>query len=188
MSAAIQLSTSAARKGCSLIVNYNRIGRPPLPSNGYPQVCDSLYILKTHLANFERLVLLPRYYAMGRLSNTGDGFQSGYRSLSVCGNGPLVAKSLCRREGKSCGFTAIPSSSSDIGMYVTSNFFPVFSSYALNTSLNDYRFVSSQTPSEAERQVGRYLILRSNGKGTVLQLFGWKVCQHIGNKSSNIGP
>jgi hypothetical protein len=87
---------------------------------------------------------------MGRLSNTGDGFQSGYRWLSVRRNGPLVANSLCRREGKSCGFAAILASSSDTGMYVTSSFFPVFSSYALNTSLNDYGFVSSQTVSELE--------------------------------------
>ena len=29
-------------------------------------------------------------------------------------------------------------------MYVTSSFFPVFSSYALNTSLNDYEIVTSQ--------------------------------------------
>jgi hypothetical protein len=72
-------------------------------------------------------------------------------------------------------------------MYVTSSFFPVFSSYALNISLNDYAFVSSQTPSESECQVGRYLILRSDGKGTVLQLFGWKMCQDIGNISGNIG-
>jgi hypothetical protein len=62
--------------------------------------------------------------------------------LSVRRNGPLVAKSLCREEGKSCGLAAILASSSDTGMYVTSSFFPVFSSYALNTSLNDYRFVS----------------------------------------------
>src|ERR1700733_9966087 len=99
--------------------------------------------MKTHCANYERLVLLPRIY-VGRLSNTGDGFQSGYRWLSVRRNGPLVAKSLCRREGKSCGLAAILASSSDMGMYVTSNFFPVFSSYALNTSLNDYGFVSIQ--------------------------------------------
>jgi hypothetical protein len=124
---------------------------------------------------------------MGRLSNTGDGFQSGYRWLSVRRNGPLVAKSLCRREGKSCGFAAILASSSDIGMYVTSSFFPVFSSYALNISLNDYAFVSVQTPSESECQVRSYLILRSDGKGTVLHLFGWKMCQDIGNISGNIG-
>ena len=78
---------------------------------------------------------------MGRLSNTGDGFQSGYRWLSVRRNGPFVAKSLCKREGKSWELAAILASSSDIGMYVTSSFFPVFSSYALNISLNDYAFV-----------------------------------------------
>jgi hypothetical protein len=129
---------------------------------------------------------LPRFYAMGRLSNTGDGFQSGYRWLSVRGNGPLVAKSLCRREGKSFGLAAILASSSDMGMYVTSSFFPVFSSYALNTSLNDYVFVSSHTPSESECQVRHYLIVRSDGKGAVLQLFGWKMCQDIGNISGNV--
>jgi len=105
---------------------------------------------KTHCANYERLVLLPRFYATGRLSYTEDGFQSGYRWLSVRGNGPLVAKTLCRREEKSCGLAAILASSSDNGIYVTSSFFPLFSSYALNTSLNDYRFVTSQTPSESE--------------------------------------
>jgi hypothetical protein len=124
---------------------------------------------------------------MGRLSNTGDGFQSGYRWLSVRTNGPFVAKSLCRREGKSCGLAAILASSSDTGMYVTSSFFPVFSSYALNTSLNDYGFVSNQTPSESECQVRRYLVVRGDGKRTVLQLFGWKMCQDIGNISGNIG-
>ena len=71
-------------------------------------------------------------------------------------------------------------------MYVTSSFFPVFSSYALNTSLNDYGFVTSQAPSESECQVRRHLIFRSDGKGTVLQLFGWKMCQDIGNVSGNI--
>jgi hypothetical protein len=70
-------------------------------------------------------------------------------------------------------------------MYVTSSFFPVFSSYALNTSLNDYQFVSSQTRSEC--QIGRYLIVPSNGEGTVLQLFRWKMCQDIGDISGNIG-
>jgi hypothetical protein len=143
--------------------------------------------MKTPCANCERLVLLPRFYPMGRLSNTGDGFQSGYKWLSVRGNAPLVAKSLCRREGKSCGLAAILASSSDTGMYVTSSFFPLFSSYALNTSLNVYAFVSSQTPSESECQVRHYLIVPSHGKGAVLQLFGWKVCQDIGNISGNIG-
>ena len=140
------------------------------------------------LSNCERLTLLTRFYAVGRLSNTGDGFQSGYRWLSVRGNGPLVAKSLCRRDGKSCGLAAILASSSDMGMYVTSSFFPVFSSYALNTSLNDYGFVCSQTPtrSESECQVGRYLIVPSDGKRTVLQLFAWKMCQDIADKSGNI--
>jgi len=47
----------------------------------------------------------------------------------------------------SCGLAAILASSSDMGMYVTSSFFPVFSSYASNTSLNDYEFVNSQTRS-----------------------------------------
>jgi hypothetical protein len=37
-------------------------------------------------------------------------------------------------------------------------------------------------------QVGRYLVLPSDGEGTVLQLFGRKVRQDIGNKSCNIGP
>ena len=72
-------------------------------------------------------------------------------------------------------------------MYVTSSFFPVFSSYVLNTSLNDYEIVTSQTLSESECQVRCYLILRSDGKRTVLQLFGWKMCQDIGNISGNIG-
>ena len=36
-------------------------------------------------------------------------------------------------------------------------------------------------------KVRRYLILRSDSKGTVLQLFGWKMCQDIGNVSGNIG-
>jgi hypothetical protein len=142
--------------------------------------------MKTYCTNCERLVLLPRFYAMGRLSKTGDGFQSGYRWLSVRKNGPLVAKSLCRREGKSRGLAAIFASSSDIGMYVTSSFFPVFSSYTLNTSLNDYGLLTSQTPSESECQVRRYLIVRSDGKGTVLQLLGWNMCQHIGNISRNV--
>jgi hypothetical protein len=169
-------------------VNPIHQNRPTNASfNDYLQVCDCLYIMKTPCANCERLVLLPRFYPMGRLSYTGDGFQSGYRWLSVRVNGPLVAKSLCRREGKSCGLAAILSSSSDTGMYVTSSFFPLFSSYALNTSLNVYAFVSSQTPSESECQVRRYLIVPSHGKGTVLQLFGWKMCQDIGNVSGNIG-
>jgi hypothetical protein len=30
-------------------------------------------------------------------------------------------------------------------------------------------------------------MVSSDGKGTVLQLFGWKVCQDIGNISGNIG-
>jgi hypothetical protein len=124
---------------------------------------------------------------MGRWSNTGDGFQSGYRWLSVRGNGPMVAKSLCKREGKSCGLAAILASSSDIGMYVTSSFFPVFSSYASNTSLNVCGVVSTQTPSESECQVRRYLIVRGHDKGMVLQLFGREMCQDIGNISSNIG-
>jgi hypothetical protein len=143
--------------------------------------------MKTHCANCEQLVLLPRYYAMGRLSNTGDGFQSGYRWLSVRTNGPFVANTLCKREGKSCGLAAILASSSDIGMYVTSSFFPVFSSYALNTSLNDYGFVSCQTPSESEHRVRCYLIVPSDGKGTVLKLFGRKMCQNIRNILGNIG-
>jgi hypothetical protein len=73
-------------------------------------------------------------------------------------------------------------------MYVTSSFFPVFSSYALNISLNDYGLVSSQTHSESKWEVRRYLIFRSDGKGAVLQLFGWKMCQDIGNVSGYIGP
>jgi len=74
-----------------------------------------------------------------------------------------------------------------MGMYVTSSFFPVFSSYALNTSLKDYGFARCQNPSKSECQVRRYLILRSDGKGTVLQLFGWELCQDIGHVSGNIG-
>ena len=126
---------------------------------------------------------------MGRLSNTVDGFQSGYRWLSVRRNGPLVAKSLCRREGKSCGFAAILASSSGIGMYVTSNFFPVFFSYSLNTSLNDYGFATSQTLSELEScKRRRHLMVCSDGKRTVLQMLGWKMCQDIGNVSGYVGP
>ena len=70
---------------------------------------------------------------------------------------------------------------------MTSSFFPVFPSYALNTSLNDCEFVGSQTPSKSEYQVRHYLIFRSDGEGTVFQLFGWKVCQDVGNISGNIG-
>ena len=32
-----------------------------------------------------------------------------------------------------------------------------------------------------------YLIVRGDGKGTVLQLFGWKMCQDIRHLSGNIG-
>jgi hypothetical protein len=134
------------------LTQYIRIGRPTLLSNDYLQVCDSSYIMKTYCVNCERLVLLPRFYAMGRLSYTGDGFQSGYRLLSVRRNGPWVAKSLCRRAKKSRGFAAILASSSDIGMYVTSSFFPVFSSYALNTSLNDYGWICHQSDSTSESE------------------------------------
>ena len=143
---------------------------------------------ETYYAQCDPLVLLHRFYATGRLSNTGDGFQLGYRWLSVRGNGPFVAKSLCRREGKSCGLAAILASSSDTGMYVTSNFLPVFSSYALNTSLNDYAHVSDQTSLKPEGHVARYLMVPSDRKRPVLQLFGWKMCQDIGNISSNVGP
>ena len=103
--------------------------------------------------------------------------------MSVRGNGPLVAKSLCRREGKSWGLAAILASSSDMGMYVTSSFFPVFSSYALNTSLNDYGIVRTQSQNV---KLERYLIVPRDGKGTVLQLLGWKMGQDIGNISGNV--
>ena len=122
-----------------VLTQYIRIDRPTLLSN--EQLSLGLQFSlhnKKHGVRSERLVLLPRFYTMGRLSNTGDGFQLGYRWLSVRANDPLVAKSLCRRKGKSCGLAAILASSSDIGMYVTSSFLPVFSSYALKTSLNDY--------------------------------------------------
>ena len=36
-------------------------------------------------------------------------------------------------------------------------------------------------------RVRRYLIFGGDGKGTVLQLFCWKMCQDIGNESGNIG-
>jgi hypothetical protein len=42
-------------------------------------------------------------------------------------------------------------------------------------------------PSESESQARRYLIFRSDGKRTVFRLFGWKMCQDIGNVSGNIG-
>ena len=142
-----------------------------------PCVRDSPYIVnKKHAVNCEQLVHLPRFYAMRRLSSTDDRFRLGYRWLSVRANGPLVAKSLCRREGKSCGLATILASSSHIGLYVTSSFFPAFSSYALNTSLNDYndRFVSfCQTPLQNQNAKVRcyYLIVRGDGKKAVLQLF-----------------
>jgi hypothetical protein len=53
--------------------------------------------------------------------------------------------------------------------------------------LNDYGFVTSQTLSKSKCQLRRYLILRNDGKGTILQLFRWKMCQDIGNVSGNIG-
>ena len=77
-------------------------------------------------------------YATSILSITDDGFQSGYRSLSVRWNGPSVAQYLCRKATMSLGLAPILASSSDMGMYVTSSFFLVFSSYSLNISLNDY--------------------------------------------------
>ncbi len=61
---------------------------------------------------------------------TDDGFQSGCRRLSVRWNGPSVAQNLCRTEVKSPGLAAILASISDMGVYVTCSFFPVFSSYA----------------------------------------------------------
>ena len=39
--------------------------------------------------------MTPSFPPMGRLSNTDDGFQSGYRWLSVRGNGSLVAMTFC---------------------------------------------------------------------------------------------
>ena len=92
--------------------------------------------------------------------------------MSVRRNGPSVAQTLCRKANKSRGFAVNLASSSDMGMYVICSFLPVFSSYALNTSLNDYGFVISLTPAEPECQVGHYLIVPSDGKRTVLQLFG----------------
>ena len=74
------------------------------------------------------------------------------------------------------------------GIYVTSSFFPVFSSYALNTSLNDYYvLVSGLTRSESESKVRCHLGVPSHGKGTVFQLFGWKMSQNIGIVSGNVG-
>jgi hypothetical protein len=35
-------------------------------------------------------------------------------------------------------------------------------------------------------KVRHYFIVRSDGKGTILELFGWKMCQDIGNISGNI--
>jgi hypothetical protein len=54
--------------------------------------------------------------------------------------------------------------------------------------LNDYSIVGqSLPPTHAEiAQARRYLVVPSDGEGTVLQLFTWKVCQDIGNKSRNI--
>ena len=46
---------------------------------------------------------------------------------------------------------------------------------------------TSQTSSESGCRVGGfYLIVPSDSKGTVLQLFGWKMCQDVGNISRNI--
>lgn len=78
----------------------------------------------------------------------------------------------------SSGLAAILASSSDMGMYVTCNFFPVFSSYALNISLNDYLQVLDRT-SGAGYQVIRYLVVPNDGKGSVLQLLWMKLCQNI---------
>jgi hypothetical protein len=55
-------------------------------------------------------------YATGTLSIRGDGFQSGYRWLSVRGNGPEVAQALCKKLEKSPGLAANLLSSSETGM------------------------------------------------------------------------
>jgi hypothetical protein len=80
---------------------------------------------------------LFRIQATGTWSSTGEGFQPGYRSLSVFGNGPAVAQYFCRRAGRSLGSAAIRASYAEIGAQVTSTFSPVFASYALKISLND---------------------------------------------------
>ena len=55
-------------------------------------------------------------YARGMLSITDDGFQSGYRWLEVCGNGPTVAHNLCKKATMSSGLAASLASSSERGM------------------------------------------------------------------------
>lgn len=44
----------------------------------------------------------------------------------------------------------------------------------------------SVTTTKAYRKYTRYLVVASDGEGTILQLFGWKVQQNVGNKSRNI--
>jgi hypothetical protein len=46
-------------------------------------------------------------YTTERCSITGDGFQSGYRLLSVRWNGTEFAQILCRTADKSSGLAAI---------------------------------------------------------------------------------
>jgi hypothetical protein len=50
-------------------------------------------------------------------------------------------------------------------------------------------FVTCQTPFQNQNANVRlyYLIVRSDGEGAVLQLFGREMCQDIGNISRNIG-
>ena len=64
---------------------------------------------------------------------------------------------------------------------MTCSFFPVFSSYALNISLNDYLGVCRQSDAvaEPECQVRRYLEVTGDGEGTVHKLLGRKVRQDI---------
>ena len=57
---------------------------------------DSLIRREHTTALIVRLVLLLFIQAMGILSSMVDGFQSGYRWLSVCWTGPAVAQSLCK--------------------------------------------------------------------------------------------
>lgn len=118
-----------------------------------------------------------------------DGFQSGYDSLSFREIGPFVAQLLCRKEAMSRGLAANLASRSEMGMYVTSSFFPVFVSYALNISLNDcYRIrMLSSDAAESVWFLGTYLGVARNGEGTILQFLSGQVCQNMREVSGNVG-
>ena len=57
----------------------------------------------------------------------------------------------------------------------------------MTMNLSIVRLVQDHWQNGARCQVKIYLIVRSNGEGAVFQLFGWKMCQDIGNISGNIG-